>query len=122
MNIYMLFGLFQLKHFLCDYPLQTTEMVLGKGKLDQWVKPLLKHSAVHAIGTFIIAMLVTSPSMALGLSILDFGGHFIVDRVKAHPKIGGRYKLPAAQFWWSLGADQMAYHIINIYFVYVLMS
>lgn len=112
--IYLLIGL-QIKHFICDYPLQNAYM-LQKGGLVGWVKPLLAHSSVHAVGTFIV-FLYFGFKIAILFSLIDFVLHFVVDRIKACPTIGGKYNPTQPYFWWALGLDQMAHHIINILFV-----
>lgn len=116
----MLLILFQLKHFICDYPLQTQYM-LGKMNKTGWVLPLLAHSSVHAIGTFIIVVFYNF-YLALVLAIIDLVLHFIVDRLKASPTLGGKFKPEQPYFWWALGADQMAHHLINYVFIYLIIT
>lgn len=107
---------FQLKHFLCDFPLQNGYM-LGKFRDDGWVKPLAAHCAVHAVGTFLTLMTIGYAPAAwlgtlagglggvkvslypgilivccVGLSAFDFACHFVMDRVKASSRLLGRYK------------------------------
>jgi hypothetical protein len=91
--VFILLLLYQLKHFLADYPLQRPWM-LGKF-LPGWnfVPPLAAHCAVHALMTFAIAVVYSgSPWLALGLAGFDFGVHFLMDRIKASPKWMGRWK------------------------------
>ena len=52
-EIFTLLVLFQLKHFICDYPLQTQYM-LGKANATNWVKPLAAHAFIHLSGTWIV--------------------------------------------------------------------
>lgn len=110
----------QLKHFICDYPLQGQYM-LGKAGVTNWVKPLATHSLVHAAGTFIVFVWI-NPNLALLLAFVDFVLHFIVDRLKASPNLGGRWNPSQPYFWWALGLDQMAHHVINILFVYYALA
>lgn len=85
-------ALFQLKHFLSDYPLQTPWM-LGKFKDVGWVKPLAAHCAVHAVFTFTISVILTgNVLLSMGVALLDSSLHFVMDRVKASPKLLGRYE------------------------------
>ena len=128
LTVFLLLIAFQLKHFICDYPLQTQYM-LGKMKATGWVKPLAAHAGIHAIGTFIVAYYFLNLSYYLDniafatiLAIADFILHFIVDRIKASPTIGGRWKPEQPQFWWALGADQMTHHIINYIFIFIIIS
>ena len=119
LEIFILLLLFQLKHFICDYPLQTQYM-LGKMNMTGWFLPLFTHSSVHAIGTFIIVVFYNF-YLALVLAVIDLVLHFIVDRLKASPSLGGRWKPDQPYFWWALGLDQMAHHVVNCIFVLTII-
>ena len=126
-EIFTLLVLFQLKHFVCDYPLQTQYM-LGKMQATGWIQPLAAHAAVHAIGTFIITIIVFNPAyyldavtLAVILAIVDFIVHFMVDRIKASPNLGGRFNPTQPYFWWALGADQMAHHLTHYLFIAIIV-
>lgn len=89
--IWLLLIVYQIKHWVADYPLQGKFML---GKFLPWPKyilPLTAHAAVHGVMTFVIAMFF-KPEIALALGVFDFATHFIVDRLKASPDIGGRFK------------------------------
>lgn len=128
-ELFTLLILFQLKHFICDYPLQTPYM-LGKMKATGWVKPLAAHATIHALFTFIISMwfiIITLPGVGFILiptllALLDFTIHFVVDRLKASPSIGGRFKPDQPYFWWALGADQMAHHLTHYLIIFILIG
>ena len=111
--------LFQIKHFICDYPLQTPYM-LRKLQRTGWQLPLIAHSAVHAVGTFLITVYFDI-QLALLLALADLVLHFIVDRLKASPDIGRRFSIDNKYFWWCLGLDQMAHHIINALFIVTIL-
>lgn len=119
-ELLLLLFLFQIKHFICDYPLQNTYM-LGKMKSTGWIKPLASHSAVHSLGTIFIVSWI-NPILAIILGVTDFILHFIVDRLKASPNLGGRFKPEQQYFWWALGLDQMAHHLINYVFIYIILN
>lgn len=87
--IFLYLILFQIKHFVCDYPLQT-EYMLGKFKEKGWVIPLSLHAGVHAIATLAL-IYPFGQKIALYMAGLDFVIHFIMDRVKASPKMLGRF-------------------------------
>lgn len=120
---------FQLKHFLCDYVFQIHADAQKKGDPDPnvWFTPLMKHSVTHGLGTFVIVRGATTwlgieddTFLDLQLFAADVGLHFIVDRVKAHKKLGGRWPISAKMFWVSLGADQFAHHVINVVFAWAM--
>lgn len=128
LEIFTLLVLFQIKHFICDFPLQNQYM-LGKMQATGWVLPLTAHALVHALGTFTITYLVFTPAywmdgivLASLLAILDFIIHFTVDRIKASPNLGGRFNPTQPYFWWALGADQMAHHLTHYAFIFVIVS
>lgn len=95
--IWILLAVFQIKHFIADYPLQTPYM-LGKFKDKDWIKPLAAHCGVQALFTFIIAATTLgwynhkATLVVTGVALIDFTIHFIMDRIKASPKMLGRYE------------------------------
>ncbi len=127
-QVFWLLIAFQIKHFLCDYPLQGKYM-LGKFKPDfrDWFHPLFCHATVHMVGTGLIYMGAVWVGIAkntwwLGLLPLADGAiHFTVDRIKASPNMLGRWKPDNRYFWWALGADQMAHHLTHYAIIAVLV-
>ena len=96
--VWLLLAVYQLKHFVADYPLQTPYMLKKFLPGKDFIKPLAAHAGVHALFTLLIALAV-NPKLAIPLALLDFVVHFIVDRIKASPKMLGKYKsLSAGEF------------------------
>lgn len=96
-GVFALLVIFQIKHFVADYPLQGKYML--KKFLPGWdfVLPLTAHAGVHALITLVILVLIKSNMY--WLVAVDFVVHFIVDRIKASPKMLGRFKaLSAVEF------------------------
>lgn len=113
--------LFQIKHFVADFPLQGQYM-LGKFKSGtEWILPLMAHSSVHAMGTFIISILFVSFNVALSLAVLDFVIHSTMDRIKASPNLLGRFSMDNKYFWWSLGFDQMIHHLTHYVIIFIIL-
>lgn len=135
--IYLLLVIYQLKHFIADYPLQN-KFMLGKFlPYPKFILPLLSHGAVHAVFTFLIALYFKSWQVAALLGALDMAVHCTVDWVKANPSMGGRFKpltketYPTSTdedkksntyFWWALGADQMAHHLTHYVLIALILS
>lgn len=111
LTFFLLF-LYQAKHFVCDFVLQTQYM-LGKFKESGWVLPLLAHSGVHSLATFVIAIVFVGPLFALLLAVFDLVVHFTMDRIKASPNLGGKYNPTEKRFWQYLGVDQMVHHVTH---------
>lgn len=119
-TVFSLLALFQLKHWLCDYPLQRPYMLKKFRGGSEWVLPLAAHAGVHGGFTLAIALLV-SPAL-WWLSLVDFTVHFAVDRIKAAPTWGGRWKPNQPYFWWALGADQAAHHLTHYFVIFCLLN
>jgi hypothetical protein len=124
MNLFPIFALlliFQLKHLLSDYLLQSRYM-LGKFNADwSFFLPLAAHASVHAAFTLGVCC-VFAPTL-WWLALLDGVSHFIIDRVKAGPRWLGRFNdktRPA--FWLALGADQSAHHCVHYYCIYRIVE
>ena len=117
-EIFILLVVFQIKHFLADYLLQTSYM-LGKLNKERWILPLLAHTAVHAFSTLAI-LLVFAPSLWY-LSILDGVVHLIMDRIKASPNLLNRWGPDKPYFWWVLGLDQTIHHLTHYIVIYLII-
>lgn len=93
-TVFFLLVIYQIKHFLADYPLQGQYM-LGKFKPGwDFLGPLTAHASVHGLMTLAIAYSLAGVSLpiALGVAALDFAIHFTMDRIKASPRMMGRWK------------------------------
>lgn len=119
-QLFQLLVLFQIKHFLADYPFQTAWM-LGKARPGwDFFLPLLVHSTVHGVGTLMLCAIV-APSL-WWLSLVDLVSHFLMDRLKASPHLLGRFQVVQPEFWWSLGFDQMVHHLVGLWIVWKLAT
>lgn len=119
--MFTLLVLFQIKHFLCDFPLQGKYMLQKFKPGWGFVLPLAAHAGVHAALTLLICRLIEAPwLLALQLAGFDFTAHFLIDRVKASPKMLGRYTPENKYFWWALGADQALHHLTSIAIIWKL--
>lgn len=93
-TLFFLLVMFQFKHFIADYLLQG-EYMLGKfkAKFKEALLPLASHCSVHLVFTFVITFRLTDNAyLGIKLGLFDFIVHFIMDRIKADPKLLGRYK------------------------------
>ena len=111
-------GFLQLKHFICDGPLQTLAMVKSK---SIYGAPLgILHSALHGLGTGLVFLIATfSPIVAIGLAVLDLTIHYHVDFTKENVIKYFGWNTNNAQFWWALSADQTI-HQFTYLLLYVL--
>ena len=119
-EMFVLVLLMQLKHYVADFPLQTVYMS-GKFNREGWIKPLSLHCLVHMVITFVLLLgyiwwydKLALICLVLVLVLFDGASHFFIDRVKAHPDMGGKYCVNDKQFWNNLGLDQLAHQVVGL--------
>lgn len=111
-KLIILLVLLQVKHFICDFPLQKPYMYLNKGKFGH--SGGLLHALVHGIGTWLVVSLIV-PALAVPLAVLDMTVHYFIDYSKV--KINTHFKLKpdnSEWFWILLGLDQMLHQLTYI--------
>ncbi len=119
--LFILLVVFQIKHFIGDFPLQREYML--KKTMAGWdfVLPLATHCGVHAFLTLAIVMIV-NPTL-WWLIIVDFVTHFIMDRIKSGPRYLGRFNdRDKPGYWNSFGFDQMVHHLTGYYIIWQLVQ
>jgi len=101
-SIFVLLAVYQLKHFLCDYPLQNRYM-LGKFKKDwNFIPHLTAHAGVHGVATLLISKAFLGDGffwIPIHLALFDFVVHFVMDRIKASENFLGRFKALSKDQW-----------------------
>lgn len=120
--VFQLLVFFQIKHFLCDFPLQGGGFFQKKSASGlEFILPLSLHCFVHSMGTFLIVAWFNFSMWPL--IFFDFCVHFIMDRIKSSPRCLGRFRDTKKQgFWNSLGLDQMVHHLTHYFIIWVLVS
>lgn len=115
MSVYLMMVLFQVKHYVADFPLQNGYM-LQKGKDGTaWILPLAAHAGIHALMTLVI-ILLANPEFYY-LAGLDFVFHFVIDRIKARYKLKpGTWEpsekgLLLSKYYRAFGKDQLAHYL-----------
>ncbi len=122
-NVDMFIGLlifFHVKHLVADFVLQNVWMLQKSRPGWDFAFPLAIHCGVHAVITL---ALVLSMSPALWwLALVDFGVHFVMDRIKAGPRYLGRYHdMRSKGFWFTFGLDQMVHHLTHLWIAWYLV-
>lgn len=101
----LLLFLFQLKHFIVDFPLQGPYHYKNKGTYGH--PGGIEHAGFHAIATMMFLPFFAGFEVALWLSVFEFLFHYHLDWAKMRINaIKGWGPTTHEQFWWLLGADQ----------------
>ena len=112
-------ALFQVKHFLCDFVLQTAYLYRNKGIYGH--RAGFIHAGLHALGS-LPAILLLSRDAGLIAAILavEFLIHYHVDWLKLY--IDKRFRLGINQslYWAIFGADQLLHQLTYLGILVVL--
>lgn len=115
-DLLILYLVFRLKHFVCDFMLQSDWMALNKGRPGkEGYQALFSHTVIHAIGTLLI-VLVFAPNL-WWLGLLDLLIHSIVDRLKGILTLKKGWKARDTMFWWAFGVDQELHNLTHIAYI-----
>jgi len=109
----------QIKHFFCDFVLQTPYQFLNKGIYGH--PGGFIHAGLHA-STSMIAFFVIRPSLTLGAAIVvgEFIAHYHIDWKKEQTVKRQHWVFPQSEFWWTFGADQVMHQITYLVMAAVL--
>lgn len=104
---------FQIKHFLCDFALQTSGQIRNKGV---YLHPAgLTHAGLHAIGSVpAILVLTRSPLPLVVLPLVEFAFHYHTDygkvKLDRHLRLNDQNTL----YWIIFGTDQLIHQLTYI--------
>lgn len=119
LSLVLLYICFRVKHFLCDFVLQTDWMALTKGKPGkEGYKALFTHTGIHAAGTLIVVLLF-APALWC-LAVVDFGLHSFIDRIKGYMTYKNGWTPTQTVFWWSFGLDQEAHNFTHLAYIILI--
>jgi hypothetical protein len=108
MTILALVAALLVKHWICDFVIQTQYQVTNKGRYGH--PGGILHAAIHGLGTGVCVAFVV-PGSALIMAALDAVVHYHVDWAKSALNRVTGWTADRPQFWWLLGADQLLHHI-----------
>lgn len=124
--LFILF-LFQLKHFITDFPLQSYYEILGRINNNQsWFLPLVVHGALHGLFTVAILLIVgviltgeilIIPAIALG--IFDAVFHIFVDSGVLFVGRFTDYTLKNNAFVQLFGLDQLVHQLTYLVIIWL---
>lgn len=110
------------KHFVCDFALQTPYQIRGKGIYGH--PGGLIHAGLHAIGTLPV-FLVIPPGWELGAVLVaaEFAIHYHIDWLKERVvRWRGWTAVSGGAFWIVIGLDQLLHQLTYVAMVAVLAA
>jgi Protein of unknown function (DUF3307) len=111
--------LLEVKHFVCDFVLQTAYLYRNKGKYGHPAG--FVHAGLHAVGSLPAILIVTqSAGLAAAILAVEFLVHYHVDWLKLY--IDKRFRLGINQsaYWMIFGADQLIHQLTYVAILAVL--
>ena len=105
---------FAVKHWLCDFVLQTLRQVETKGQYGSWGG--ISHALTHGIGTAVVLSVFAIANVDVHhiafLAGLDAVFHYHIDWFKQQMTRG---MIPAhPKFWTWLGFDQLLHYLTYV--------
>lgn len=110
LSVLFLLALLAIKHFICDGPLQTLPMVVGKATYGNRLG--LLHAAIHGVGSVAVLMVAgVNPGLSIGLALAEMVVHYHIDFSKENLIKKMRWTTKDAQYWWALIGDQTLHQL-----------
>lgn len=114
-------SVFQLKHFLCDFVLQTSYQFKNKGYYGH--PGGLVHAGLHGIGSIPALLVFTQvPATIAMLVVGEMIVHYHTDWLKEQIDRRMNWTYEHAPYWFIFGGDQVVHQFTYIGIVALLMS
>jgi hypothetical protein len=118
--ILFLMVLFQVKHLLADFILQSGWMVRTKGIYGHWGG--ICHSGLHALLSAIVLLFTPlDPAMLAMIVFGEFIVHYHLDWFKDRETKKYGYTATHKGFWTLAGLDQFAHHLTYIAILMIVL-
>ena len=108
---------FQIKHYICDFVLQTYDQIRFKGK---YLHPAgLLHAGLHSVGSiFALLVLTRAPVTIAVLLVAEFLIHYHTDWAKAQLDSRLRLNDQNSLYWAIFGGDQLVHQLTYVGMIY----
>jgi hypothetical protein len=119
-GILVLIALLQLKHAICDGPLQTGRMVHEKGHYGQ--SGGIVHASIHGAGSLLVLLVFGVPAMAAAaLALAESVLHYHIDFVKESMGRRNGWTIEKPVFWWALMGDQLMHQLTYLLIAFAVI-
>ncbi len=111
---------FQLKHFLCDFVLQTQRQVQTKGLYGHLGG--LEHAGLHALTSIPAILILTRAPLAIAITVVvEFVIQYHVDWSTARIDRTQSLTIADQAYWALFGLDQLIHQMTYVGIVFILM-
>jgi hypothetical protein len=112
--------IFQIKHFLCDFVLQTSYQVRTKGIYLHTGG--IAHAGLHLLGSVPAVLVLTRvPSLVAGLLLAEFVIHYHTDWAKTKVDAYLRLNDTNSLYWTIFGSDQLIHQLTYLGMTYAAL-
>lgn len=117
-TLLVLLCLLQVKHMLGDYFLQTRMMLDGRD--EYWHFGRFLHAGVHAVGSFVVFLLIGAPIwFILPLILAELVVHFHIDWWKGRVTAAQNLTPADAGYWRASGVDQALHQLTYVAMIWL---
>jgi hypothetical protein len=111
--------LFEVKHYVCDFVLQTSDMSRKKGIYGH--RAGIIHAGTHVLGSVpAILVLTQTPSLIWPILAVEFLVHYHVDWLKLQLDRHRGLSVDRHMYWIIFGADQLIHQLTYVGILAVL--
>ena len=112
--------IFQIKHFLCDFVLQTSNQILNKGRYLHMGG--ITHAGLHVLGSLPALLVLTrAPGLVAALLVGEFLIHYHTDWAKAQVDRALRLNDTNSLYWAVFGSDQLIHQMTYLGMAYAAL-
>ncbi|HSM95915.1 MAG TPA: DUF3307 domain-containing protein [Rhizomicrobium sp.] len=112
--------IFQIKHFLSDFVLQTSNQVLNKGRYLHMGG--ITHAGLHMLGSVPALLVLTRvPFVVMALLLGEFLIHYHTDWSKAQIDRALRLNDTNTLYWTIFGSDQLIHQLTYLGMCYAAL-
>ena len=112
--------IFQIKHFLSDFVLQTSNQVLNKGRYLHMGG--ITHAGLHMLGSIPALLVLTqAPVVVAALVLGEFLIHYHTDWSKAQIDRALRLNDTNTLYWTIFGSDQLIHQLTYLGMCYAAL-
>lgn len=114
-------AVFQLKHFACDFALQTPRQIQAKAFYGR--RGGLEHAGLHAVASIPALLVLTQAVGVIAIMVIaEFVVHYHVDFAKARVDKSAGFAETSRAYWVVFGLDQLVHQMTYLVIVALLLG